>query len=74
MSFRYCNGWRDFPRGWILSLIYGLYQVASHWPMLWYQWRGVPAAVAETPVAPELKLLWRRERVERGEAELRSAA
>ena len=73
-SLRHFDGWRDVPRGWLLSLIHAGYQVASHWPMLWYQWRGVPAAVAETPVAPELKLLWRRERVERSEAELRSAA
>ena len=76
-SFRTCDGWRDFPRGWILSLIYGGYQVASHWPMLWYQAFGVPDAVAESPTPPTLTRRWMRggeEAVGRADASPRAAA
>lgn len=73
-SLRHFDGWRDVPRGWLLSLIHAGYQIASHWPMLWYQWRGVPEAIAETPVAPELTLRWRREELAGGGDQLRHAA
>lgn len=73
-SMRHFDGWRDVPRGWLLSLIHAGYQVASHWPMLWYQWRGVPEAIAQTPVAPELTLHWRRQPAAAVEPDVRAAA
>jgi glycosyltransferase involved in cell wall biosynthesis len=42
-SLRDFDGWRIGLRGWLLSGIFFGYTLASHWLMLYYQWRGTTA-------------------------------
>lgn len=52
-SLRHFDGWRDVPRGWLLSAIYFTYVVASSWLVLRYQ-RHAHSLVAEEQPTPVL--------------------
>ncbi len=53
---RHYDGWRLGPRGWLLSLIYFGYVLASDWLVLYYQRRSRDGddEAATTPPIPEL--------------------